>query len=620
MMLFSGKTCRLFAAVIFRCRVRWVYSRLFWRICGAYSLLSAAALCGLLLAQGRELEQQFRQQQTSRIKDTVHRVRELIESGQDPATAIQSTQAVSRSEICLWYVSAAGEAEAGGPLAFPKDITTESVIRTAMLEGSGFRTVRVQLTDAEPRTDCFVCAERVSPDSNARGSVVLGLSRSEHADSESSSLRSVTLQTAVTVWLCGFLCMCVVAAGVVGPLQSMSVNLKNTADQSQRENMLLTISDRLDELGQVAGSLHELEEDRQNQISQLQLTERRARSSADLLTTVLDSMIEGVIAIDLEQRIVFLNAASRQLLGIGSVIGVGNRLYEAVRMPAFLETVQAAMDSEEQQSLEYRSIREQTDQMMVSIPIPKGPYAGAVIVVRDISELRRMEAMRRDFVSGVSHELKTPLTVIQACTETLLNGALEDSSAALRFLKQIDEQSERLLQLILSMLQLARVESGQLVLRPERVDVTELIRDVCTSFQTVADSAGIRLILATEGACSVVIDQQALRTILNNLVDNALKYSPAGGMVRLSLMPGRNEVTVSVSDTGSGIPEELLGRIFERFYRVERDRSRNRGGSGLGLAIVKHLCQAIGARISVRSIVGSGSDFRVTLPVEPPNR
>lgn len=378
--------------------------------------------------------------------------------------------------------------------------------------------------------------------------------------------------------------------------------------------MLLTISDRQDELGRVASSLHELEEERQQQITQLQAAERIARSSADLLTTVLDSMIEGVIAIDREQRIAFLNTAARDLLVISPVIGPGRRLYEAVRAGAFLETVQESLAKQQVQSLEFRIPADQKDLVVVAIPVPEGPHSGAVVVVRDISESRRLESMRRDFVSGVSHELKTPLTVIQACTDTLLGGAMSDPEAAERFLKQIDEQSERLLGLILSMLQLARVESGQLVLNIGPVALDDVIARVLRSFQTVAESRGVHLDRAGLEGRVVQTDQQAAQTILSNLLDNALKHTDANGRVTILVETTDTSTDLIVRDTGTGIPEELLGRIFERFYRVERDRSRERGGSGLGLAIVRHLCQALGAQIVVKSKPGQGSEFRVQFP------
>ena len=204
--------------------------------------------------------------------------------------------------------------------------------------------------------------------------------------------------------------------------------------------------------------------------------------------------------------------------------------------------------------------------------------------------------------------------MIQACTDTLLGGALSDPAAAERFLKQIEEQSERLLQLILGMLQLARVESGQQVLHIEPVDVVAVAEDVLRGFRTVADAKAVQLFLTGADEMTVIADDQALQTIIGNLVDNALKHTDAGGSVIVELIAAGAAPAIVVRDTGSGIPEEMLGRVFERFYRVDRDRSRERGGTGLGLAIVKHLCQNLGANVSVKSELGRGSEFRVQFP------
>jgi two-component system phosphate regulon sensor histidine kinase PhoR len=191
---------------------------------------------------------------------------------------------------------------------------------------------------------------------------------------------------------------------------------------------------------------------------------------------------------------------------------------------------------------------------------------------------------------------------------------MSDPAAAERFLKQIEEQSERLLQLILGMLQLARVESGQQVLHLEPLDVVTVADDVLRGFRTVADTRSVQLFLTGAEQMIITADDQALQTIISNLVDNALKHTNSGGSVTVELVNAATSPAIVVRDTGSGIPDEMLGRVFERFYRVDRDRSRERGGTGLGLAIVKHLCQALGATVSVKSELGRGSEFRVQFP------
>lgn len=557
----------------------------------------------------RQFEASADTRQQSTIENALQCICEELLAGKDAHSVISAWRFVLTTDaVNLWLVTPEMTTVISGDRPLPTEFTIQSVIRSATSNNFVLRQIRL----GDRNEDFLAIARTVRlPEASDPVLILMSLTPRSAAQQSIGPVKSSATRSAVFTWMIGILCMAFVTAGIVGPLQTMSINLHQSIDRNRREDMLLTISDRDDELGEVANSLHDLEEERQDQISRLQTTERMARSSADLLTTVLDSMVEGVIAIDLGQKIVFLNTGARQLLGISEAIGVGHRLYEAVRVPAFLDTISDAILKRQNQSLEYRTSREKADLVLVAIPILRGPHAGAVAVVRDISEMRRLESMRRDFVSGVSHELKTPLTVIQACTDTLLSGALDDKSAAERFLRQIDEQSERLLQLILSMLQLARVESGQQVLHIEEVEVHALVDDVLRDFRTVAASKSVSLVQAGAPELLARADAQALQTILNNLVDNALKHTNAGGTVVIELLENCSGPAIVVRDTGIGIPEQLLGRIFERFYRVEKDRSRERGGSGLGLAIVKHLCQAMDAEISVKSELGRGSEFRV---------
>ena len=599
-----------------RCWVNWIRSRLFWKITGLYALLSAIALTGLILALAGQMENQSVAQQQASLQQTLDRMAEELASGRSPDDVVATWKLrLAASGTQVWLLNETLESVVFTDEPPPGEITIQSVVRQALRTGQSIRRIKLGEGDEE-----FLAGGRkvVSREPTTSQQILLALVTPDSVTKDIAPVRSAAMRSSIFTWLIGILCMAFVTAGIVGPLQSMSVNLHQSIDRSQREDMLLTISDRHDELGQVANSLHELEEERQDQISRLQNTERMARSSAELLTTVLDSMIEGVIAIDMEQRIVFMNSGARNLLSISNAIGIGHRLYEAIRVPSFLEVVTESLSSRQMQTLEYRAAREQLDLVLVAIPILKGPHAGAVAVIRDVSEMRRLEAMRRDFVSGVSHELKTPLTVIQACTDTLLGGAMSDPVAADRFLKQIEEQSERLLQLILGMLQLARVESGQQIFQHEPVDVYAIAEDLLRGFRTVADSKSVKLALTGDTEMTLITDFQGLQTILSNLIDNAIKHTHANGTVVVELLAGRSDPVIIVRDTGTGIPEELLGRIFERFYRVERDRSRERGGSGLGLAIVKHLCQSLVATISVKSELGRGSEFRVQFRPEEP--
>lgn len=586
--------------------VFWAKSQLFWKIVGLYVLLSVLALVGLVVTLNARIHDQDEKLQTSQASLFVDGViNELQVTEADRAISIWS-RSLSVHGYQVWLVDEQGKSRLKDSVAVPVRAAIQSAVRTAFRSEKSTR----WLQSPNDQNRKLVMVKRCQPIGLPLSAVLLvgdlGLGAERGRVFSDAATRG-----AVFTWLIGVLVVGFIAMGLVVPLRVMTDNLGSEVERTQRQDMLMRISDRHDELGSVAQSFTELEEERQDRIAELQDSEKISRSTVNLLTAVLDSMIEGVIAIDEDERILFLNAAARRLLSISNAIGLQHRLYEAVRVPSVLDTVSEAITTGDMQTLEFRTTREGLHLAMVVNPIRKGSHAGAVAVVRDISELRRLEAMRRDFVSGVSHELKTPLTVIQACTDTLLDGAVDDPEVARRFLKQVDEQSERLLQLILGMLQLARVESGSEVFQFEPVDLREVVEEVIAAMQPVVEARTISL--KSEGLQQLIVicDWQAVRTIISNLTDNAIKHTPDGGTVTLQLTNDSDGPGIIVRDNGAGIPAEHLSRIFERFYRVDRDRSRDRGGTGLGLAIVKHLCQPLQATVSVASSPGTGTEFRV---------
>ena len=245
-----------------------------------------------------------------------------------------------------------------------------------------------------------------------------------------------------------------------------------------------------------------------------------------------------------------------------------------------------------------------------------GPTPGVIVVLHDITELRRLENLRREFVANVSHELKTPLASIKAYAETLRMGAINDSAHNLGFVERISEQAEHLHQLILDLLHLARVEAGQETFQFTSVDVGPVVARCVTQVQQVAEQKAISLrISPPPEPIAAWADREGVFTIISNLVGNAVKYTPHGGEVDVRWHREGDKIILEVQDTGIGIAAEDRERIFERFYRVYKARSRELGGTGLGLAIVKHLTQSFGGSVSLTSEVNSGSVFRVTLPV-----
>jgi two-component system, OmpR family, phosphate regulon sensor histidine kinase PhoR len=246
--------------------------------------------------------------------------------------------------------------------------------------------------------------------------------------------------------------------------------------------------------------------------------------------------------------------------------------------------------------------------------LPGAPSPGVVLVLHDVTELRRLESLRREFVQNVSHELKTPLSSIAAYADTLLEGALDDPDCNRQFVQRIAEQADRLHLLILDLLALARMEADQHAFDVEPTDVSRIVTASLDAHAGVAQAKRIALeSFGTDEPVFGFADDEGLRTIMDNLLDNAVNYTPDGGRIAVRWQRQGERVQIVVEDTGVGIAREHQARIFQRFYRIDKARSRELGGTGLGLAIVKHLCQVFGGSISVHSTLGQGSTFTVEL-------
>ena len=342
-----------------------------------------------------------------------------------------------------------------------------------------------------------------------------------------------------------------------------------------------------------------------------QLVERfdDARREEGRLRTILDSMIEAVFVTDAEGAIVLTNAALTKLAG-GRV--EGRTAIEAIRSPELHAAVRRAITKGAGAEVELelvaqglrRSIRAQV------APLPK--RQGVVAVLHDVTQLKRADAVRRDFVANASHELRTPLTSIRGFAETLLDGALSDERTAQRFVGHIGENARRLERLVEDLLELSRAESPDSKMELVRVDASAVAAQVVAGVEQRALAKRVALARELEPAVASA-DPRALDQILLNLVDNAIKYSSEGGHVTVRVKEREGRVVIEVQDDGPGIPAAHLDRIYERFYRVDKGRSRDQGGTGLGLSIVKHLVQRMGGEVSVESRVGHGSTFRVSL-------
>ena len=338
------------------------------------------------------------------------------------------------------------------------------------------------------------------------------------------------------------------------------------------------------------------------------------------VATVLAAMVEGVLAVDLQQRIMHMNAAAARILGVPAVRIEERRVPEVTRIPEVGDILTAVLSDGCEHRRELRVVVPPRDRWVELHATPlsaaDGRVAGALLVLHDVTELRRLESMRRDFVANVSHELKTPIAAIRGIVETILDDAEMQPETRIRFLGRARDQSLRLSALVTDLLTLSRVESGDAGRDRQPIDLCAVARDAVLQLEPTAEACGVDLELAVPGErVQVMGDADSLRLVVTNLLDNAIKYSATGGRVTVRLRIVGDSAEIEVEDGGVGIERKHLDRIFQRFYRIDKARSRELGGTGLGLSIVKHVVLNHGGDVAVDSSPGRGSTFRVRLPM-----
>lgn len=341
---------------------------------------------------------------------------------------------------------------------------------------------------------------------------------------------------------------------------------------------------------------------------QLEANFTKLEHSRAQLETLLNSMQDAVLAISKKREVAWFNTAMKHLAA--STITVGTPLIRAVRDPDFLRVIEDVLEQRKAQSETLFSVAPGRTFEMTSAPLPDG---GAVCVLRDNTEIARVERTRRDFIANVSHELRTPLTSLLGYTETLMDEVPDPK--ARDFLEIIRRNAQRMSRLTEDLLTLARVESGEDRLREVPVSAQELLRDAQVSFADLAKNRGLTIEIARSPDIQVLADKDAIHQVFANLIDNAMKYAASSKKLEIGALERTGELEFYVRDFGPGISSEHLPRLFERFYRVDKARSREAGGTGLGLAIVKHIVLNHGGRAGVSSELGHGSVFWFRLPL-----
>lgn len=446
-----------------------------------------------------------------------------------------------------------------------------------------------------------------------QGSVIaaLRLAQSiESIDQATATLRHQIITGGAIVLLAAAALIGMVSRRISGPLEDIRLGVERFATGDLKHK--IPIPD-WQEMTPVAKAINQMA---------LQLDERIRVTMAERnkLDAILSSMSEGVLAVDDQINLLILNEAASRLLGCLRPIRPGRPLWEVVwntELLAFVERVLAGEDSLEGQMVQWEGRQDRHFQARgAALRDSAGRRIGAVIVLNDVTQLRRLEHMRRDFVANVSHELKTPITSIKGFIETLSDGAIHDPEDAKRFLDIVSRQTQRLNAIIDDLLTLSRVEqqTDRSEIELQTGPLRPVIQAAVQLCQSKADEKEVSLQILGEATAAARMNAPLLEQAIVNLIDNAIKYSNPKTEVRIEATRANGTVTIRVTDFGCGIEPHYLPRLFERFYRVDKARSRTQGGTGLGLAIVKHIAQAHGGRVEVESTPGKGSSFSIHLP------
>lgn len=332
---------------------------------------------------------------------------------------------------------------------------------------------------------------------------------------------------------------------------------------------------------------------------------------------ILSSVGEGVLAVDKDLRVIFCNDALARVVGARQPLQSRPPLLEVVRDSELHALVDDVIRTGQQvkRSLKIGAARGRSFEVH-GAPFDSSTGRGAIAILHDITDLERLEQVRKDFIANVSHEMRTPLTSIIACADTLLEGALSDAAGSRRFVEMIKANAGRLNSISSDLLTLSDLESGIIPGQPERISIREVLETAIRTVEAEAATVRVRLETGVVEDVFVIGYKFRLEQALTNLLANAVKFNRPGGEVRASAIKEDDRVRVAISDTGIGIPLQETSRIFERFYRVDKARSRQVGGTGLGLSIVKHVTEAMSGSIEVSSQLGKGSTFTITLPTE----
>lgn len=421
-----------------------------------------------------------------------------------------------------------------------------------------------------------------------------------------NQLRRTLLVTAVIATLFAFIIALFIAERTARPIRQLTLVAGRLA-AGDLDARLHNISTR-DEVRDLALVFNQMGDQLRLQIHHLADGNRR-------LSAVLENMADGVLITDQYGMVSLMNAAARRLLKVKEEDDERGRSFaEMVRHHQLIELWQQARQTDQERVATIELTQQGLFVQMTVTPLYTTEPHSCLVILQDLTRIRRLETVRRDFISNISHELRTPLASLKALVETLRDTALDDPPATLRFLDRAETEVDALTQMVQELLDLSSLESGRVPLRLQPVPVADILLPAIERFTPQAERAQISLVLdLPRGLPHALADPERIQQVVRNLIHNALKFTVAGGQITIWATPHEDEIHISVQDTGIGIPAQDIPRIFERFYKS--DRSRQSGGTGLGLAIARHMVQAHSGRIWVKSKEHKGSTFTFTLPI-----
>jgi two-component system, OmpR family, phosphate regulon sensor histidine kinase PhoR len=593
-----------------------VRARLFWRLGLTYVALLVAILIAVDLYSSRVIRSQAIRLANSELTSLLNVAETRPPQASDPDDLRKWTEWMAKSGARVSIIDSNGRvlADSAADATKMENHANRPEVQQAMAEGRG------QAVHHSVTLNRELVYQAVRYQGAGGQSIVIRLAVPlSEIDLSVTELRRRLLIASIVMLLIG-------AIASLGFARMFAARIERLKDFSQRIaegnfHPLLREGPR-DELSDLADSMNQT-------AARLDLEIRMLSGERNRSSAILRSMVEGVAVIDAEERLVFYNRAFSEIFGVQASTADGRPLIEAVRNAELVGLIRKALRGEEglQSDISLGIVQMQnfsaTAAPVKALETANGNEAdgtakpsGAVVVLHDVTELRRLERVRQDFVANVSHEFKTPLTAIQGFAETLLGGALDDPTNNRRFLDIIRKHAMRLARLTNDLLKLARIEAGKLEVEFFPVGLMELIEGCAETTLFKASRKQITLeIEVPPNLPPVRGDASLLRDVLQNLLDNAIQYTPECGHIHVTAETRGREAVITVSDTGIGIPASDRERIFERFYRVDAARSREAGGTGLGLSIAKHIVEAHGGRLWVESVIGEGSKFFFSIPV-----